>query len=167
MLSWLKEHRPLEFPQDMKESWPELKHVSIFTVFHTCASVDIAKKICAQGFAPLCIRDPGVFGHGNYFSMDMHYSASTYGDVEAGCATVIVCDVVLGNVYPVIEDPDEACSSLKGKPGVGNYDSYFVSVHQGPRPCRPNSTEQTVYSELVVFEAIQVLPRCILQIRRK
>lgn len=152
---------------DMQETWPELKHVSIYTCFHTCKDIETAQKICAQGFAPLSTRDPGIFGHGNYFSLDLHYSAGTYGDVEAGVATVIVCDVVVGNVYPVIEDPDQPCTSLKGKPGMGTYDAYFVAVHPGPRPCKPSSTEQTVYSELVVFEAIQVLPRCILQLQRK
>ncbi len=81
----------------------------------------------------------------------------------------------MGNVYPVIEDPfdSDPHRSLRGKPPNLRYDAYFAAVEwtdQGPRPCRPREREKAglpVHSELVVHQDHAILPRFILQLRRR
>ena len=86
-----------------------------------------------------------------------------------GNVTVLVCNVVVGNLYPVIEDPDGA-TSLKGKPGVPKYDAHGVLVREGPcKPCPPAQwgAGPRMFSELVVFDSASILPRCILGVRKQ
>ena len=81
----------------------------------------------------------------------------------------------VGNVYPVIEDPFDADPgrSLRGKPPNFRYDAYFAAVEwteRGPRPCRPEERRQAglpVHSELVVLWDHAILPRFIMQLRRR
>jgi hypothetical protein len=81
----------------------------------------------------------------------------------------------VGNVYPVIEDPFDPDSqrSLRGQPPNLRYDAYFAAVEwtdRGPRPHRPREWQQggkAVHSELVVHKDHAILPRFILQLRRK
>ncbi len=81
----------------------------------------------------------------------------------------------MGNVYPVIEDPfdSDPHRSLRGKPPNLRYDAYFAAVEwtdQGPKPCRPREREKAglpVHSELVVHKDHAILPRFILQLRRR
>ena len=90
----------------------------VLTVFHACWSFEVAATICRSGFAALSTRDPGFYGQGLYFTGDLDYAAGVYGRSmrdESGRVTVLVCDVAVGNAYPVIELPDGA-DSLKGRP---------------------------------------------------
>uniref|UniRef100_A0A7S0QHA3 PARP catalytic domain-containing protein n=1 Tax=Cryptomonas curvata TaxID=233186 RepID=A0A7S0QHA3_9CRYP len=138
----------------------------VLTVFHACKSVELAESICKGGFAALAERDPGFYGQGLYFTGDLDYAAGTYGrtmlDGDLGM-TVLVCDLAVGNAYPVIEHPDGA-DSLKGRPQVPKYDVHVAYVAD-KAPCPPERwATKTVYSELVVFENAAVLPRFILSL---
>ena len=94
----------------------------VYTLFHACLSLDVALAICRGGFASLSTRDEGFYGQGVYFTGQLAYAAGVYGrdmrDKDER-VTVLVCDVAVGNAYPVIEHPDAPHSkSLKGRPQV-------------------------------------------------
>ena len=105
----------------------------VYTLFHACWSLDIALAICRGGFASLSTRDEGFYGQGIYFTGQLAYAAGVYGRGmrdQDGRVTVLVCDVAVGNAYPVIEHPDAPHSeSLKGRPQV-----------LGPFPHHPPAT---------------------------
>ena len=147
-----------------------LPGATVYTVFHAAPSLEVAKTICATGFAQLAATDAGWFSQGLYFTFELDYAVENYGTPDAdGNVTVLVCNVVVGNLYPVIEDPDGA-TSLKGKPGVPKYDAHGVLVREGPcKPCPPAQwgAGPRMFSELVVFDSASILPRCILGVRKQ
>jgi hypothetical protein len=109
------------------ESYPAVRHprcpwARVYTVFHACRDSATALRICRTGFAALARLDAGYYAQGLYFTLDLDYALAQYGiDMldPNGCATVLVCDAVVGNVYPVIEHPhDPPPGSLKGRPQV-------------------------------------------------
>ena len=70
----------------------------VVTAFHACRSEEVALAICGGGFAALATLDPGFFGQGLYFSVDLPYAAGLYGRKmrdEHGRVTVLVCDVAV------------------------------------------------------------------------
>ncbi len=81
----------------------------------------------------------------------------------------------MGNVYPVIEDPfdEDPRKSLRGKPANLRYDAYFAAVEwtdRGPKPCRPQERADAnlpVHSELVIHKDHAILPRFVMQLRRR
>ena len=100
---------------------PLCKWVRIYTVFHACSNPETARAICKSGFAPLASLDPGFYAQGLYFTLDLDYAVKEYGEKmldSQGNVTVLVCEVAVGNVYPVIEHPDDPLRSLKGRPQV-------------------------------------------------
>ena len=177
-----------------------LPGVRVHTVFH-CPSGgwDVAQQICSLGFAQLSTTDAGFFAQvnllpqhtlgthiawpsyttpltppvqGYYFSFDLDYAVRQYGTPDAnGFITVIVCNVAVGNIYPVIETPaseggDAACS-LEGRPGVPKYDAHGILV-DFDAACLPCPHTQwpgrTMYSELVLFDTSSILPRCVIAV---
>jgi hypothetical protein len=165
---------------------PSMEHperVRVHTVFHACRR-EAAMEICKGGFAKLASLDEGYYGLGLYFSFDLKYVVEQYGlgggdpdksmADEDGNVTVIVCNVVVGNLYPVVEHPapaQSAAGSLKGKAQVPKYDAHGVVVEGGPcTPCahaRWGAAGVRTYSELVLFEDAAVLPRFVLSVRRE
>ena len=109
---------------------PRCPWVRVLTVYHACRDVETALCICRTGFAALASLDAGYFSQGLYFTLDLDYALAQYGtdmlDLE-GRATVLVCDAVVGNVYPAIEHPRDPDRSLMGRPQVRA---------AGPRPAR-------------------------------
>jgi hypothetical protein len=95
--------------------------VRVLTVYHACHNAATALSICRTGFAALASLDAGYYSQGLYFSLELDYALEQYGmdmlDPE-GRATVLVCDAVVGNVYPVIEHPRDPARSLLGRPQV-------------------------------------------------
>ena len=147
----------------------------MYTAFHCpTGGWDVARSICTTGFAQLSTTDSGYFSQGYYFSFDLDYAVRKYGQPDAnGLVAVIVCNVVVGNMYPVIEVPESqgggAADSLEGKPPVPKYDAHGVLVNfsNGCLPC-PHSLwtdGRTMYSELVVFDTASILPRCVIEVR--
>ena len=107
-----------------------------------------------------------------YFSFDLDYAVRQYGAPDAsGTVAVIVCNVVVGNLYPAIELPasqgGDVARSLEGRPGVPKYDAHgaLVDFHGGCLPCPPASWgARTMYSELVLFDTASILPRCVIAV---
>ena len=115
------------FAADPWRSSPLCPWARVYTLFHACRSLEIALAICRGGFASLAMLDAGFYGQGIYLTGQLAYAAGVYGrqmrDEERaagrgdGRITVLVCDVVVGNAYPVIEHP-EGPLSLMGCPQV-------------------------------------------------
>jgi len=131
-------------------------------MFHATSSKDIALKICSTGFASLATTDAGYYGQGIYFTPNLDYATSCYGE------NVLVCAVLTGNSYPVIESPDEP-NDLLGKPVVPKYDSHIVVVDKlqnSQKPLPPGkwgSNMEHAWVELVVFETSHILPLFLLE----
>ena len=87
----------------------------------------------------LASLDAGWYSQGLYFTFELEYAVDQYGQPDDdGHIAVLVCNVVVGNMYPVIESPHSGePASLKGKPPVPKYDAHGVFVKEGlcePRP---------------------------------
>ena len=148
--------------------------VRVHTVFHGVESMAVAEKVMNTGFAQLSKTDEGWFGKGIYFSHDIDYALiPEYAkeDSQSKVKTIIVCQVVAGNPYPVIEHPEKPKNrSLKGKAQVSRHDSHYVHVSATDNylPVEPAAGQESdckTYSELVVQEPDQILPLFVLQVR--
>ena len=182
MLNFLDEYRKLELPRDLLYRVPELKYLRVIPAYHCCADESTVMAICERGFAALSPRDSGFFGRGMYFTLDLEYAVDHY--CKDGSAVVMCCDVVVGNVYPVIEDPADTVQGLLGTPADWRYDASFAAVgwdasakrmtggelFESPQPCRPQLAREAgrdLRSELVLFDMASILPRFVLHMRRK
>jgi len=79
---------------------------------------------------------------------------------------LILSWVLMGNVYPVIESPDDKTYSLLGAPVQKGYDSHYVLVKkvvehcvENYLPCKHTDPSGPDYDELVLFNPDQILPR--------
>jgi hypothetical protein len=148
-----------------------LPGVTVYTVFHAAPSFDAARSICQVGFVHGYSFGGNWFGQGSYFSFELDYVVDQYGRADAeGNIAVLVCNVVVGNLYPVIELPHSGkAKSLKGKPAVPKYDAHGVFVQEGvclPHPPAQWDVGSRTFSELVVFEGASILPRCVIGLKR-
>ncbi len=138
-------------------------------ISHACRrSVEVAESIFKTGFANLKTTDNGFYGSGFYFTPDLKYALEHYAKPDKdGVRALLVCDVVVGNVYPVIESAaEDAADTLRNCDLVPCYDAHVVAVHPGPpcEVCHPGNETKSrpVYTEIVVRENAAVLPRFIL-----
>eukprot|EP01094_Clydonella_sp_ATCC50884_P000974 TRINITY_DN1072_c0_g1_i2.p1 TRINITY_DN1072_c0_g1~~TRINITY_DN1072_c0_g1_i2.p1 ORF type:complete len:1509 (-),score=367.26 TRINITY_DN1072_c0_g1_i2:140-4666(-) len=110
--------------------------------------------------------DFGFYGRGFYMTQYPSYGnyyLETVRQLPQG-TPLLLSWVLLGNVYPVTEDPG-AKDNLHGKPCVEGFDSHYTLVskpHYVPTPegCEPDA------DELVVFRREQVLPRYLVYFSR-
>lgn len=140
-----------------------LEHVRLHTVFYGCRGKETALEICKSGFAQLAALDLGWYGQGLYFTFDLEYARQYAVEKNPKAPCLLVCDVALGNVYPVTERAD-GHHSLLGKPPVPRYDAHMVVVQpRSGHVC--GATEAGSVTELVLFDSFAVLPRCIVELR--
>lgn len=89
--------------------------LKIIPLFHIVKKEEVAKKICETGFSPISIMDDGWFGKGIYFTTNLSYGTKYHGESnEQGEFIILLTFVFLGNVYPVIENPNNSNETLKG-----------------------------------------------------
>jgi len=125
-------------------------------------------KIAQTGFATVAKHD-GRYGRGIYFSSNVDY-AKHYSKLATKQETplfLILAFVIPGNIFPVVENPEDVNGFL-GKPVVGTgYQSHYVNlwppVHQKMGYVTPtcDNINQCV-DELVVFQDAQTLPKYVL-----
>ena len=146
---------------------PDLAHVQVRLAFAAVHSERDARKIMDNNFATLSKTDPGYFGQGLYLTLDAEYAVETYGMKYFGLDKVplLVCAVLTGNSFPIIECPYELNSSgqvrtrkvvdehdnttrepvkagYMGKPIKDGADSHVAVVRHNERidqfiPCKP------------------------------
>lgn len=156
--------------------------------YHATSSMDIAESILKGNFAKLSKLDEGYIGSGIYFTLDVHYAFEEYGVNNFGLKEVpiVVCAVVIGNPFPVVEchmcpsgshpgASKDTHFNYYGAPIVPSAGAHVAvmgidpSVHGGerlPLPVPHERWQQTAkYTELCVNED-KVLPLAVVMARR-
>jgi|GEM_PF-3246643 len=126
---------------------------------------EILNSIFESGYANLAITDGGFFGKGIYSTHEAEYAVRVYSKGGA----LLLNWVAMYSAYPVI---DGDMPILAGKGNYSNYDAHFVPVRpQNPDdpyeivylPCA--SRQPPTYTEVVVFDPGQCLPRYIVELQ--
>lgn len=69
-----------------------------------------------------------VIKQGMYFTSHAEYAFNNYAKTnEQGERTLLLCVLVPGNVFPVVEQPSQP-DGLKGKPCMSGYQSHYAIV---------------------------------------
>jgi len=150
--------------------------VKILPVVHGTKLESSAWGIFQTGFASLGWTDDGYFGKGLYFSPNVEYSATNYGNLPNGEYMMLVCWVALGNTYPVTENPFGP-NNLMGKASMKGHDSHVSVVKpqlkdEGCKSYVPitNPSELNLpktFTEIIVFGEGQVLPSYLVICKKK
>ena len=132
------------------------------------------------------VTDPGYFGRGIYFTQFPSYGDLYSGKVQASLSQeqedegeegkkggeessiMMMSWVLMGNVYPVVEDPFKK-PNLLGKPLKEGFDSHYVLVKNAGNattfvPC--GLDESPDYDEIVISDPAQILPRYVVYYKR-
>ncbi len=142
-------------------------HVKILPMWHA-TNAQILPSLFETGFANLAMVDTGFFGKGIYSAAEARYSQTVYGKMYATPA-LLMNWVASFSAYPVI---DGDMGKLQGGANLGNYDAHFIPVRplnpQDPDesvfyPCRVG--EKATYTEMVVFQSAQCLPRYLVELQ--
>jgi hypothetical protein len=121
-------------------------------------------KIVSSGFAALSTLDDGYYGNGIYFSSHCTYTVPYFSMHGDPC--LIICSIIPGNPYPVIEAPNDE-NSVKGSNLITGYQSHYVVTRTNGYPFTQedyNTENAPSYDEIVVFQEAQVLPLFLLVI---
>jgi len=120
-------------------------------------SVRKALKIAATGFASLSTLDLGFYGKGMYFSSSAIYTLPYMSALPDPC--ILICFLLPGNPYPVIEHPQTEIGSLLGSHIISGYQShYVVTTREGFPFTEENYGNQRMFDEYVIDQESQVVP---------
>jgi len=119
--------------------------------------------IAEGGFASLSQTDDGFYGKGMYFTTCANYTIDYFPDKEV--AAIIICLLIPGNPYPVIEHPRES-EAVRGKAIRLGYQSHYVTVKKSGVPFTMEDylTNKDRYDEIVIDQEAQVAPIFILEV---
>ena len=153
-------------------------NVSMLPVWHGTSS-DVVASILETGFANLATTDSGFFGKGVYGTPDAEYAYRVY----ARGGTLLLNWFSFFSPFPVLDDGTSSVKDgflLKGdmqklfaKGNYSNFDAHVAFVvpadPSNPNeavyyPIRPGQAHR--YTEVVVFESSQSLPRYVVQLRK-
>lgn len=107
----------LDYLEKFTQKFPNQIHeeIKVIPVFHAIKKEDVAWKICGNGFANLSLLDDGWFGKGMYFTSCLEYAATVYSETNSqGEYPIILSNILFGNVYPVVENPNHK-DTFKGR----------------------------------------------------
>ena len=138
-------------------------NVKLLPLWHG-TSPEVIISILKTGYANLATTDDGYFGKGLYSALEAEYAHRVYSK-----GTLVLNWVSMFSNYPVIHGD---MNKLMGKGNYQNYDAHFVPViPPNPNitdgvvyhPCKPD--QQPHYTEVLVFESAQCLPRYLVQLQ--
>lgn len=141
----------------------DLPGVKILPCWHG-TKPEILSSLFKTGFANLASTDVGYFGKGLYSSFEPEYAYRVYSH-----GALLVNWLACFSAYPVIEGD---MLKLTGKANYQNYDAHVVPVvPEDPSdpnpasyiPCKPGQVP--TYTEVVVFESSQCLPRYLVELQ--
>lgn len=143
------------------------KKVKAIPVLQGLRNPEVAWKIAQTGMAVLSQLDDGYYGNGMYFTSSAEYAIDLYTSPNTqDYRTLIICWILLGNVYPCIEPPaKDSPGSFYGKPLKVPHDAHYVVVEKNGMPC-PQFKEPN-FDEIVVKEEGQVLPVFVLFVKKR
>eukprot|EP01126_Amoeba_proteus_P056654 TRINITY_DN7142_c0_g2_i3.p1 TRINITY_DN7142_c0_g2~~TRINITY_DN7142_c0_g2_i3.p1 ORF type:complete len:274 (-),score=74.82 TRINITY_DN7142_c0_g2_i3:149-970(-) len=115
----------------------------------------IALNIASSGFAILSSLDAGWYGKGVYFTTFTKYCIPYFSKRQD--PAVIISFVIMGNTYPVIENPKESGKTFLGAALKSGYNSHYVVVNTEGLP---TSMEKKIkfFDEVVVPQEAQIVP---------
>jgi len=131
----------------------EQNECPVLAVAHS-TSLRKASKIVVSGFAALSTLDDGFYGVGMYFSSSALYTLPYCFHHPDPC--ILLCFLVPGNPYPVIEHPLQP-EGLKGKHILTGYQSHYVVTQRNGLPLEENNFERK-FNEIVIDQESQVVP---------
>jgi len=111
-------------------------------------------SICRTGFATLSTQDDGWYGKGMYYTSSALYSLPYYATKPT--PALIICWILPGNTYPVIENP-VTTTALRGLSIRSGYQSHYVVI-SGKEGLPIVSPIDTYFDEIVIGQESQVLP---------
>jgi len=120
-----------------------------------------AWKIVSSGFAILGAFDKGFYGKGVYLSTSAQYVRQYLSFKKQPC--ILVCFVVLGKCYPVVET-HTGLSSLEAKPIKLGYNSHYVVTTLDGKISDTNASE--VYDEIILGQELTAVPLFLLMINK-
>ena len=151
-------YKKMAYPY-VDSNYPDVK---LLPLWHG-SKPEILDSLFRTGYASLASTDPGFFGKGIYSTHEAEYANRVYGK-----GALIVNWVASFSAYPTI---DGDMSKLSAGANYQNYDAHFVPVV----PASPDKNEinyyptkinqQHTYTEVVVFESSQCLPRYLVELQ--
>ena len=142
-------------------------HVKLLPMWHA-TNAKILPDLFETGFANLSLVDSGFFGKGIYSTAEAKYAQTVYGKMHPTSA-LLMNWVASFSAYPVI---DGDMLALQGYGNYANHDAHFIPVRpansKDPNevnfyPCRVG--EKSTFTEMVVFQSAQCLPRYVVQLQ--
>jgi len=140
--------------------WNRISPIPILPVIHG-TDMEVAWKICTNGFATLSSLDVGFYGSGIYFTTSTLYALQYFAGKKEPC--VILSFLIPGNALPIIEHPTLHKNNFMGKVLVPGYQSHYVLTNLKGFP----QTRRLVtgfYDEIVINQESQVCPAFIFQL---
>jgi len=174
--NFMKDHwKNMEDPQGLR-AWTRLQYddwvshfpwnndllVKIVPAVHG-TSEEVAYSIITTGFVALSKLDSGYYGKGIYFTTSVEYALPYFATKSK--PTVIICLVISGNAYPVIEHPHYD-GSFMGTAMTPGYHSHYVLTRKDGYPCPKilYKEKNQFYDELVIEQEASILPFYLLKI---
>jgi len=147
--------------------WNKGLEVPIIPALHG-TDVTVAYSIITTSFVALAKGDVGYYGKGLYFTTSAEYALPYYSPKAS--PAVLICYVITGNAYPVIEHPRED-DSLMGLALIPNFHSHYVVCrldgYPVPNIIQNDDEEDKFYDEIVIEQESNVVPFYLLKIAKE
>jgi TPR repeat protein len=154
---------------------PASPHVQLLPLWHGTNDT-VAKYIFTGGYGifnsndPKFVTDEGFFGKGIYSAHEAEYSFRAYAAKHGPEAVLLLNWVSFFEAYPVIYKDMAHLRGVIG--GQAQCDAHFAPVRSDYHPntdvydaCQPGETSQ--YTEVVVFNEAQCLPRYRVKLQKR
>jgi len=143
-------------------SYARYPQVSFLPLWHGSNPL-VLESIFTTGFVNLATTDNGFFGKGLYNTPEAEYAYRVYSK-----GALLVNWVAVFSAFPVVAQDED---NLLGTANFQNYDAHFVPVFSPNHPTTNyhacNEGEVHQYTELVVFDSSQVIPRYVVELQKK
>jgi len=146
-------------------NWNQNLEVPIIPAIHGTDEA-VATSIITTSFVALAKGDAGYYGKGLYFTTSAEYALPYFATKPS--PTVLICYLITGNSYPVIEHPKGA-KNFMGSALMPNFHSHYVLCRIDgmpvPQIMEINSGEP-YYDEIVIEQESAVVPFYLLKIKK-
>eukprot|EP01126_Amoeba_proteus_P032796 TRINITY_DN3202_c0_g1_i12.p1 TRINITY_DN3202_c0_g1~~TRINITY_DN3202_c0_g1_i12.p1 ORF type:complete len:1533 (-),score=260.60 TRINITY_DN3202_c0_g1_i12:146-4744(-) len=139
--------------------WCKGETVPIIPTVHGC-DLNVAWKICNNGFVALSLLDKGYYGKGIYFTTYALYASPYFR--ERHNPSILISYVVPGNIFPVTEHQTSP-ESLVGTAIKSGYNSHYVLTQKNGTPLKKRTTR--FYDELVIGQEAQICPAYVVKLK--
>jgi hypothetical protein len=145
-------------------NWNETIEVPIIPALHG-TDESVAYSIITTSFVALAKGDAGYYGKGLYFTTSAEYALPYFATKPS--PTVLICFLITGNSYPVIEHP-RAKENLMGTALKPNFHSHYIlcRIDGNPVPHILENKEESYYDEIVIEQESCVVPYYLLKIKK-